>query len=229
MTPSFVAVLPAIAPDLARRCLESMDVRIRRRTLVVDNTLDASIRPIVPKPIGMVLGCNANYGVAESWNLGIAATQDNDGDYLIIVSQSIAFGPEEGTDFLRELARRRPPVLMHSQHGWHLLAIARTTLDLVGPFDTVFPHYGNDTDYLYRMHLAGLPSPRENGRELDQVNVDASCEPDGETMRRGLVTINYQDHLDVYARKWGGPQGAETFLLPYNDERRSLQSIGPPC
>lgn len=230
MVPSFVVVVPAIDPDLTRTCLTSMCAELKREVLVVDNT---ETKAIFAEDQDRVtdIGCIAfgyNIGVAASWNIGIDIARDACRDYLIIVSQSVTFGAPGGEDLLAILAERRPEHIAHSQHGWHLLAVNMGVLDRVGVFDPMFPHYGTDTDFLFRMGLAGLPSPRENGRELDQVHVDAECLPNGETVRRKLVTIRYADHLEAYARKFGGPQGAETYTHPYGRDELDWTFVGEP-
>lgn len=217
MTPTFVVVLPGLDYMLTRRCVESMILAFRDHLLLVDNTDEGFLASRYASTIGKVRAMHENAGVAPAWNLGAAWMMDRNAEYLILVSQSLRFGDPGGADFLAELDQRRPPVLMHSQFGWKCLAIHRDTLARVGLFDPIFaPAYFEDQDYLYRMGLAGLPSPRENGGELDQINIAAESAGDAVMIRRGVVDIDYGAQHEKYLTKWGGPQGHEQWTHPYN-------------
>lgn len=226
MTPTFVAVLPAIIPDLARRCIQSMAPELRAHLLLVDNTETGEIADEQRDQVwcGMTSGQNA--GVTGPWNLGLLLAIEHHAEWLVIISQSMHFGAAGGLDLLN--ACEGEEHLVHSQYGWHYLAIARKVWERVGAFDPVFPAYGNESDYLFRMGLAGLPSPRENEGRFSQVMVNASCEPDAACLRSGVVTVRYDEHLERLRAKWGGPQGEETFTHPYGDLDLDWTFTGDP-
>jgi hypothetical protein len=228
MTASFVVVVPAIDPDLIRTCITSMSARLRERLLLVDNTFGKIAEE--HRDHVMCAGTHdGNIGVPRSWNQGVACADLLHADYLIIVSQSIRFGASGGADFLGQLDQRAPDHLMHSQFGWKCIALNMRMVHRVGIFDPVFsPAYYEESDWLFRAHLAGLPCPLYNDGEYDQVNIDAESEGDALTLRRGLVTLDYQAQLAKYVRKHGGPPCHETYDHPYNDPTLHHTHTGPP-
>lgn len=225
---SFVGVLPAIDPSLAHACLASMHPEIRRRVLVVDNTGLGRIAHVHRKVVGAVHAAAENLGVSRSWALGVKQMFERDAEYLLIVSQSITFDrPLGGLDFLAEMEGRRPPVLIHAQFGWKLVALHRSVFELVGSFDPWFaPAYYEESEYMVRMHHAGLPSPLYNDGRFDQITVDATSAGDGVTMHRGLVRIDYGAQKAKFVAKWGCEPGGRPFDHPYNDERLDFTFVG---
>lgn len=224
---SFVAVLPVIDADLARACVKSMSDTLRARTLLIDNTDDALIAS-EHADVCRTMAVGFNLGVARSWNCGVAFARTQSADYLMLLSQAVEFGAPGGDDLLAEMHKRSPFIMLHGRHGWHCILIARAVFQKVGLFDPIFwPAYFEDTDFLYRMHLAGLPSPRENGGRLDQHEFDATDAGNGLMLTRRVVTLDYRGQERLYARKWGGTQGHEQFTCPYNDHRRTWRDVGP--
>lgn len=223
---SFVAVLPAIIPDLARRCVESMAPELRGQLLLVDNTETGEIHDEHVGNVMFSVKHGRNRGVTAPWNDALAMANALDCEWVYLVSQSVEFGAAGGLDLVEASADEK--YICHSQYGWHALMINRNVWDVCGTFDPVFPQYGQEVDMLRRMHLAGLPSPTENGRELTQVNINASCEPDGRCLISSVVRIRYADHLEKLAAKWGGPKGAETFTRPYGRDELDYRFTGEP-
>lgn len=222
-------VLPAIERASAMRCLLSMRPEVRAATLVVDN---GGAEPAVPHEQVPSLGLagrvytGTNLGVARSWNLGRTAVIEGvDVEWLVLLSEAVVFGNPGGFDLLGALGdiyashvsvEQVPGA--STQLGWKCAALRRFALQLVGPFDDGFwPAYCEDTDYLYRMGLRGLPSPRENGTSWPFVEVQASCpQGDAHALRAGLVPPDVPARSnDRYVAKWGGPQGAEQFTHPW--------------
>lgn len=195
--------LPSIDPVWREACLSTLDPRIRQRTLVIDN----SVR---------------NRGVAASWNLGIERARKTGSEWLILLSESMRFGPPGGRDFEEKLSEP----WCDSLFGWHLIAWHMSVFDTVGVFDEVFwPAYGEDTDFLYRMGLADLPSPRENGRRGALVDVDATHCGYAHAVVTGLVHPHLTLQAERYKAKWGSDQGSEKFTHPYDDTRLDWRAV----
>jgi hypothetical protein len=195
-------------------------------TLLVDN----SQAGIDTYPVGKkIVGAPINLGVARSWNFGIEYARAKRAEFMFVLSTSVVFN--DGGLGLHEFVRA---VLVASdagqdvqgidtQLGWHLHGFRTSVFDVVGTFDEHFwPAYFEDTDMLYRMGLAGLNSPRENGRGWPHLDVDATCERDADTLQSGLVNIEFGRLEAYYVRKWGGKQGEEKFTTPFG-----LCSLGP--
>lgn len=229
--PSYAVVLPAIDPALAHDCISSMHSELRRHLLIVDNTVEARIAHVHRKQVGGTIESNMNLGVPVSWNEGVSYARATDSDYLVIVSQSITFGRKGGIDFLAEMDARRPPVFIGSQHGWKLCAIPTVLFDKVGVFDPIFtPGYNEEIDWMWRLHLAGFPSPRANDGRFDQVNIDAVCAGDALALKRGLVEVDFGENQAAFVRKWGSAAKAARWRLwayPYHDENLDWTYVGP--
>ena len=228
--PTFLIVLPAISPTLAHTCVESMSPILRQQTFLIDNTGLGRIAHTHQTQVRWTLTPARNLGVASSWNAGVNAAQTVGANYLVIVSQSIRFGGQGGLDFLAALTLRqdRPLLLMDAQFGWKLIALATWTLDVVGGFDPIFdPAYFEESDVMYRMHLAGLASPWYNDRPgREQVVVDATSAGDAVAYKEGLVQLDYGMQAARYELKWGGQPRDERWTTPYGDPTLDFRFVG---
>lgn len=224
MTVSFLAVLPAIMPDLTRRCIASMAPELRDRLLLIDNTTTGEI---AAEHAGDVMFCvteGKNTGVTHAWNDGLTMADAQDVDWVYLISASVEFGAFGGLDLLDYCVGE--PYLVHSQWGWHALALHRRMWERVGRFDSQFPAYGNESDYLRRCDLAGLPSPEYNDGRFSQVNINAACEPPAACLRAGVVKVDYSEHLRRYRDKHGGEKLMERFTHPYGDDSLDWTFVG---
>lgn len=226
MSARFLAVVPCIDQDRFEtfhdRCgWHPADV------VFIDNTPDRSLRPTIDAGWAMPrILVGKSRTVAGAWNIGAGEVIARQLDWLVICSSSLRFGPAGGQDFTDALAEHHGRAAVDSQHGWHLIAIARWALLEVGLFDEGFaPAYFEDTDWLYRAGLAGVPSPRENDGRFGFEPCDAEC-PTAETLRRGLAAVDMDAQEARYVAKWGGTQGHERFIRPFDGALRD--PLAPP-
>lgn len=207
-------VLPAIDPVQLAGFVDGCRLP-HDQILLVDN----AARPITEAVYwdGRLVRPGKNLGVAGSWNLGVRAVIAEQLDWLILASTSFRFGEPGGLDFIEGLARCAGEVGAQSTFGWHLIAIARRTFEIVGEFDEAFwPAYYEDTDYLYRMALAGLASPRENNQPWGWIDAEGDFGRQAATLVDGLAPVNLSRCSTYYERKWGGRQGHEIYTVPFN-------------
>lgn len=158
---------------------------------------------------------NANIGVAESWNQGRRVVLTERLDYLIVVSEAMRFGPKRGADFERAL---RGP-WCGSEFRWHLVAIRADTLADVGPFDGLwYPGGHEDSDYLWRLRLAGYQDPDCPAGELGRIaGVDATDLGHAHSVHARLAHVDGAAADAAYVAKWGGTGGREVYRTPYDD------------
>lgn len=92
----------------------------------------------------------------------------------------------------------------------------------VGYWDPMFFQYTADIDYYRRIKMAGWPILSMK-RGIEKVE-----------HRHGSITVQSDEHYNMrvqwrqgtgfdheyYKRKWGGPQGHEKFMVPFNGVRR---------
>lgn len=239
-----VICLPALNPEWAHACTESMHADLRIQTVVVDNTKDGLRDELIARWVYRHPR-NENLGVAASWNVGLDIAEAEGADWLVVLSEAVRFGETGGLDLLDALdachlanysllldgasAQEFYPIAHFNDFAWHIQAISRMTWERVGAFDPIFrPAYFEDTDYLYRMGLAGLPSPRENGGKFFHATIDAYDLGNGHSIQQGLAEVRMGDLEGHYVRKWGGRQGQEQWRHPYNDPSLDWTHIGGP-
>lgn len=195
-----VWVMPSIDPEWRLACQATMHPDVADRLIVVDNT-------------------TTNRGVAASWNVGWDAVCGPGGaDWLVVVSESMRFGPAGGVDFAAALGHEDEWV--DSTFGWHLVAFRRSTLKRTGRFDENFwPAYHEDSDYLIRLDRAGYASPRENRLPHRWVETDAATTGYEHTIRAGLVEVNLAAGRAYFEKKWGTPPPSARFGRPFAGPR----------
>lgn len=214
---SYLVVVPVVLPSMwegfERACTLPPET-----VLLVDNG---------PEPVdgwdGRYHRTGTNLGVAGSWNCGARIVLEERLDWLVIASSAFRFGADGGHDFVRGLEGCEVGAAS-STYGWHLVAISRPYIERVGLFDENFyPAYWEETDYLYRLGLAGLPSPRENGQHWCHIPIEADYGAKSHAISpEGGVTVNFVAQAEYYERKWGGPQGKERFKTPFNFRQHDL-------
>ncbi len=219
--PPVVFVIPSLVHKRTVALVESMAPEISHATIVV-RTATADAHPQIRGVCQYSASSDefeSNIGVAASWNIG-ALTARRSGGWLVMLSSAVTFGPAGGTDYLFHLAESdvTDAGICATNLGWHGNAIHSRHLatDGVGLFDEVFwPAELEETDWLFRAGLAGLPSPRENKRPWPYREIDADQGPHNHGEQEGGVHIDRRAIGDYYAAKWGGPQGSETFEVPF--------------
>lgn len=229
---TLLAVVPVIWEETAAACLDSMLMPHSacgfwpEEILVVDNTRGGDV--LAPDgAVGRRLhGCAVavhrdpnghNLGVAESWNVAAREVIGRRLDWLVICSTSVIFGPELHTTFRREVEAYPDAQIVESMgNSWHLIAIARSTLETVGLFDPWFyPAYEEAIDWGYRQKVLGLEDvgwPRVwcnamsigHAVHVDRSRWDAPAAPNGPLRA-------------YYDEKWGGPKGSERYTRPFGD------------
>jgi hypothetical protein len=115
------------------------------------------------------------------------------------------------------------PAGVWCQLGWHLIALHRCLFETVGFFDEAFwPAYWEETDFLYRLKLAGLVGVDDEGNISHDswlfVDVDGEFGRQAATLQDCLAPVNLMESQQRYEAKWGGPSGAEQFTVPFGVE-----------
>lgn len=209
MLGSSLIVLPTLSTKWARRTIDSLREPERSTSLLV---IDNGARPLpvrLQRAVWRHERAGHNLGVPGSWNRGIAALDEHDARWLVIVSEAIEF-EDGGAAWLDALDEH--DVAVWSPYGFHLAAIERSTIEQVGPFDEGFaPGYFEDSDYLRRMACEGLM-----GTQLYEVP-GVRDHGEAHSIKEGLVHVEFGPLTQRYRDKWGGPPGAERFARPWGE------------
>lgn len=199
-------LLPSIDPEWGDACQSSLRVPF---VLRVDNS-----------------GPGRNLGVPASWNIGARAARGGGFDYLVVCSEACRFGPAGGLDFEEKLTGS--PMVLSMCVGFHLVALSVGALERTGEFDeNLTPGYGEDRDYLIRLHLAGLPSPGYNDLRVPQHQVDVTEAGVAHSLSAGLVEVSFARMTRYLDEKWGATAPGEHYPNPYNDPSRDWRFWRP--
>lgn len=202
---TYTLIIPAINEARTRRCMASM-AGPHENVIVVNNSPSEMNLPWQP---GRLVQPGRNLGVAASWNIGVRSVLEHGHDYLAIVSTSLEFIDGSDVGWIARFGEE--PEGVFSDYGWHLIAIGRQTFERVGFFDEQFFSYFEDTDFMYRMVLAGL-----NDNYFGPWH-DCAVYDEGWHLHFESPGNNYGRASMRYAAKWGGSPHEECWFHPYNN------------
>jgi GT2 family glycosyltransferase len=93
-----------------------------------------------------------------------------------------------------------------------MFIISKEMYQTIGKFDEIFyPAYYEDSDYIYRMNLAGIRQIIDSSLNPVEYRISSTYEkaPD-------LVNEAMQTNRERYIKKWGGLPLLETYTMPYD-------------
>lgn len=184
--------------------------------LIVDNTPDSAWRDLAAEYGWSYAALGKNLGVCPSWNLARAWFLDhNPHDYecLFLFSSSVAWSDGLAV-VMHDLNMASNWKGAQTQWGGHGYAYSARVLREIGTWDeNLSPGYYGDTDYWYRMILAGIIGGPE---AVPQIETNSPKPEDGRALRMVGLLSNTGASLDYYVAKWGGAPAHETFTTPFN-------------
>lgn len=228
MNTEFVVGMPTCnePKDLLAETIAAIRASSRRpsRIIIVDNG-DAALpsERLDFEPVQIVRS-GQNIGCAAAWNqiYALAAPLTT-----IIINADCAVGQDT---FERMLEPPAPAVVL--AYGFSCFRIDAEVRATIGNFDEAFfPAYFEDTDYRRRLQLAGV-EPIEWPRIVEAVVypgrervttgiIHGKYDPDGYQGWRADKLAwfwgRYEANKKLYAEKWGGDPGHETYVVPYGD------------
>ena len=213
----YVAVIPSIYQPYTDACVASCRLE---NILVVDNT-------------------ETNSGIAPSWNIGVKTMYQTGADWTIIISAGVRFGQPGGLDLVEAMTRNPGALIVEADKpsreirhvggfGWHLLAINRRVFDDVGLFDeNIWPAYGEDTDYCWRLAQFYKDRDLSQGPAWPRVPVDGFLQRASHGVGLAGVKTDGHGQKEYYIRKWGGSfsgygDGQLEWEYPFNNPANPL-------
>ena len=174
----------------------------------------------------LIYSCGHNLGVSASWNAIIKSTPM--APYWLILNSDIELG---ANDLAKIKAFVEPRLDTHGLlfcHGFSAFVITPLALEAVGFFDeNIYPAYLEDCDYHHRIRLAGIQC--ENIPDLGLIHgemVNGKMEGSRAINANPIYSREngrtHQGNFDYYRAKWGGINGEETYMFPFNDIAYSL-------
>lgn len=151
-----------------------------------------------------------NKGVAGAWNFLLSKIFENH-KYALILNDDVYLGlTEQHID--KFLLRNANEQFIATMYDWSVFIMPHNTWSRIGTFDESFyPAYCEDSDYEYRMKLAGIEvfKTPEIFPQTYRVSMTTHKEPE---KYRHLFAKNKV----IYRKKWGGDPGEEKFKKAFN-------------
>lgn len=211
--------------DLLVRCVESIDYPVER-IVIVNNGNDEAVRASITllkarhSNIEVVEPAH-NLGVAGSWNYILrhyAAT------FHLICANDIEFAPGDLAEIDRFVLEHLDYAIMFANHGYSVFALTKQGIALIGYFDeNLYPAYLEDCDHFYRVKLLGGKSDNIPG--IHAIHGEAPCWGSSTILSNPVYRqrngITHGNNFRYYRAKWGGINGQEVYLYPFNDPTKS--------
>jgi len=170
-----------------------------------------------------------NRGASASWNDGLVAASFAGCNVTILANSDIWFS-EGDIDKLAEFAVAHRNNYMVSCAGWHdgfdkafpsqghsCFILNPIALEKVGFFDeNLFPAYMEDCDYSRRAFLAGMTEV--NCADTMVHHYGSACIRNDLELAKQNTLTHQRNHM-YYRQKWGGSNGEEIYVLPFNDPK----------
>jgi len=168
-----------------------------------------------------------NRGASVSWNDGLISASFAGCDVTILANSDIWF-TDGDIDKFAEFAVAHREAYMISCAGWHdgfdeafpsqghsCFILNPIALEKVGFFDeNLFPAYMEDCDYSRRASLVEMHEL--NCADTMVHHYGSACiQHDIELSKQNAMT-HQRNHM-YYRHKWGGSNGKEQYVLPFND------------
>jgi GT2 family glycosyltransferase len=156
-----------------------------------------------------VLKSEQNLGVAASWNW-LCKTIFSKHEWALLLNDDIYCG--YGTDVVNKVIEESKVGIVQSYHNFSVILINKDLYNKIGEFDEGFyPAYYEDSDYLYRLKLAGLLQEVSEclNPKIALRSMTYEKDPD-------LVNNAMRKNRLRYIDKWGGSPLLEKYTIPYD-------------
>lgn len=149
-----------------------------------------------------------NIGVAASWNKMIERAKLLGYSHVMILNDDVIM---EKDPFDIEKFIEENPADFYTGHGYFSFIIPIATYEKIGKFDeNYYPAYYEDTDYTYRLQVAGFNKLDTDFILPEVMRTSKSGEKDKSLYDRVFECRRY------YEQKWGGAPTQETYKTPFN-------------
>lgn len=179
---------------------------------VVDNGNQGILAP------SRVYAQPTNLGVAASWNM-LCREIFKESDYALIVNDDVylGYGTAEVESAIQTAINSGEPHFIRSEMSWSNFLISKELFIELGAFDEIFfPAYYEDSDYIYRMKLAGYQQHINPSLNPMTYRINGTYDKNPE-----LVNAAMGDNRERFIQKWGGLPLLERFTTPYGPENTS--------
>lgn len=202
--------------DLLKRCVASIDFPVERLVIIQNGSEDGNVEP-PPSVLHYTLIRHPNAGVAASWNEAIKFFPS---PYWLIVNNDIEFARGDLAKFHHDITNDPDLGCLYGNHGASWFGVTQMGIERVGLFDeNFFPAYLEDCDWSHRADLLNVKRATVHGctsKHGDDKNT-GSCTIMSDPELRRKNGITHGNNFRYYREKWGGDNGHEKFVNPFND------------
>jgi GT2 family glycosyltransferase len=192
--------------DLLDEALAVYEQTFKNRHIYI---IDNGEQGFTDKPPYMKFWSNGtNNGVAASWNKIIERQAKLGYTHVLILNDDVIL--HKKAQELEQWVYENPADL-YTGHGYFSFIIPISTYLSVGKFDEkYYPAYYEDTDYTFRLKLAGMNKLDSNMLLPEVLHVSQSGAKDQSLYEKVFQCRRY------YEQKWGGAPTQETYTTPFN-------------
>lgn len=155
-----------------------------------------------------ILGSGTNIGVSGAWNLMLTDMKANGYDYGLILNDDIVLSKD--ISYLYEYLSQKPK-FARILNDWSVYLISLDVFTEIGLFDEkFFPAYFEDSDYNYRLKLAGIDT------QYPKILVPQTYRTSSSITKNPELNSKFLENRLYYIDKWGGEPTYELFKRPFN-------------
>lgn len=155
-----------------------------------------------------IIGCGKNIGVASAWNIMLTDMRANGFEYGMILNDDIVLSPN--ISYIHDFLSQKPD-FARIINDWSVFIISLDIFNKVGLFDeNFFPAYFEDSDYNYRLKLAGVNT------DYPKILIPQTYRVSSSINKNPELNLRFLENRQYYIDKWGGEPSYETYKKPFN-------------
>lgn len=173
-----------------------------------------------------------NRGCSACWNDSIVRA-DKEGLLPLIANDDVWFSPGDIGKLAKKAQENQDAFFItcagyHTgfgqwvgSHGYSCFILNPIGYRTIGAFDNnIFPAYLEDCDYSYRAKLLGMHEENTSETMVYHVGSAAIKSSNSLALSNGMT---HQQNFQYYHKKWGGSNGEEVYVCPFNDKEAPIK------
>lgn len=155
-----------------------------------------------------IMGTGTNIGVSAAWNIMLTDMRANGYEYGLILNDDIVLSNNiiHISDYISQ-----KPKFARIINDWSVFLISLDTFNDIGLFDENFyPAYFEDSDYNYRLKLAGIET------QFPKILIPQTYRTSSSITANRELNTRFLENRKYYIEKWGGEPTYELFKKPFN-------------
>jgi GT2 family glycosyltransferase len=157
-----------------------------------------------------IFGSGCNIGVAAAWNVMLTDMEANGFEYGLILNDDIVLS--SNISYINDFISQKPK-FARILNDWSVFLISLEVFKQIGLFEEkFFPAYFEDSDYAYRLKLAGINT------DFPKILIPQTYRNSSSIKENPNLNSNFLTNRSYYIQKWGGEPSYELFKKPFNNK-----------